>query len=342
MPKKTEQPKTRRVPASAAKPSAKRAHAATRTRTAEPATPRKLHSPKRRLLSPRTWQRKGTPHKPLPKARVLLSASLQRLAQSKRAVAGIVTIYGIGVVLLVRGFSATQDFVTLRTLLDSLMTGAFGKAQSVALQLTILFGGSGSSNTPNGGVYQTILLVVCSLALIWVFRQAQAKKPVGTKRAFYLGMYPLIPFLFVLLIMGVQLLPMTIGSYLYSTLMTTGIAVHAWEKLLAFAVFAALALWSLRMLTGSMFAMYIVTLPDMTPLRAVRSAKHLVAGRRLLIWRKLLLLPLVILVGSSILVLPFLLFLTPVVVWVFFIISTLWFALIHSYLYTLYRELLNE
>lgn len=306
------------------------------------ARPRTLSAPKRTLLRPRTWRRPKVSYTPLPKARQLLRASLIRLKESRKAILGITLIYGIGVVLLVRGFSATQDFVTLRNLLDSLLTGSFGKIQSIGLQLTVLFGGSGTTNTPNGGVYQTILMVVCSLALIWVFRQAQAKKPVGTKRAFYQGMYPVIPFLLVLLIIGLQLLPMSIGSYLYTTLINTGIAVHTWEKLLSLAVFLLLSLWSLRMLTGSMFALYIVTLPDMAPLRAIRSAKQLVKGRRLLIWRKLLLLPAVIVIGTSLLVLPFLVFLTPVVVWVFFFISTLWFALIHSYLYTLYRELLNH
>jgi hypothetical protein len=205
----------------------------------------------------------------------------------------------------------------------------------------VLFGGANTSNTPNGGIYQSILLIVCSLAMIWLLRQSQAKKPIGTKLAFYRGMYPLIPFLAVMLIIGIQLLPLSIGAYLYSALVS-GIAVHGWEILLSFLLFASLAYWSLRMLTSSVFALYIVTLPEMTPLKAIRSAKELVRGRRLVVWRKLLFLPLAIVVGSSVLILPFMLFLTPVVVAVFFVLSTAWFAIVHSYLYTLYRELLNE
>ena len=96
------------------------------------------------------------------------------------------------------------------------------------------------------------------------------------------------------------------------------------------------------MITASVFALYIVTLPDMSPFRALRSAKELVRGRRLMIWRKLILLPFVLFLGTTVVVLPFLLFLTPLTVWIFFILSTAWFAVIHSYLYTLYRELLNN
>lgn len=303
---------------------------------------RRLHVQKR-TVNPRTWRRgrEAPKHAPLPSAYAILRKSLRLSRQASHALAGITAIYGVAVVLLVRGFSASEDFVTLKSLLDSFMTGAFGKLQSIALQLTILFGGTATSSTPNAGIYQSILLVICSLALIWVFRQSQAKQPVSTKDAFYKGMYPLIPFIGVLCIIGIQLIPLSIGSYLYNSLIAKGIAVHGYEKGLALLIFAVLAYWSLRMVTGSLFALYVVTLPNMGPLQAVRSTKQLVTGRRLLIWRKLILLPVAIIVGTSILILPFLLFLTPFVVWVFFVLSTLWFALIHSYLYTLYRELLQ-
>lgn len=298
---------------------------------------------KRRWYKPRTWNKSKPQRPPLPKARHIMRASLKRLSESKRSALGVTAVYGIGVVLLVRGFSASQDFETLRVLLDSLLTGAVGKIQSVALQLTFLFGGGGNNNTlPNASFYQSILLVICSLALIWVFRQKQAKEPASTKQAFYQGMYPLIPFVLVVFIMGLQVFPMVVGSFLYSTLVSNGILVHAWERFAALAVFMLGAWWSLRMMTSSLFAMYIVTLPDMTPLRALRSANELVRGRRLMIWRKLILLPVTLLVCTTIAVLPFLLFLTPFTVWVFFILSTAWFVVAHSYLYTLYRELLTN
>jgi hypothetical protein len=68
MPKKLEQPKTRRTAKAAAKPSAKRAGTATRTRTAKPTTPRTLHAAKRRLLSPERGGAKAprTNHFPKP------------------------------------------------------------------------------------------------------------------------------------------------------------------------------------------------------------------------------------------------------------------------------------
>ena len=305
-------------------------------------TPRKLATPKRQLRKPSTWKRPKPLRHPLPKARHILRDSVERIGQAKRPIYGVTLLYGVGVALLVRGFSTGEDITAIKSMFDGLLNGASGKLQSILLQLTVLFSGSNQGSMPNASLYQTVLLLVCSLALIWIFRQSQAKHTVTAKLAFYQGMDQIIPFLIVLSIIGIQLVPLGVGSYLYSSLIGAGIAVYTWEKFLTVGLFLLLGLWSLRMLTSSLFAMYIVTLPNMTPLRAIRSAKELVRGRRLIIWRKLLLLPFVLTLGTSLIVLPFLLFLTPLTVWVFFFLSTAWFAMTHSYLYSLYRELLKD
>ncbi|MCA9327625.1 hypothetical protein KDA14_03795 [Candidatus Saccharibacteria bacterium] len=305
---------------------------------------RQLKPAARKITKPNTWKkaRVKKPHKPLPKSRMILRKAIDGLLKVPAAVAGVTVIYTLGVVLLVRGLAPSENFLVIQALLDQAFTGVGGKLQSAVIQLTSLFGGSGNSQTANGGIYQTILLIVCSLAFIWVLRQSQAKHAVSTKQAFYKGMYPLIPFVLVVVIFGLQIVPFSLGAYLFNAFFAGSIAVHLWEKLLVIAAFTSLIYWSLRMITASVFALYIVTLPDTTPLQAIRSANQLVAGRRLEIWRKFLLLPIVIIFGTSLLLLPFILFLTPLVVWVFFLLSSVWFPLVHGYLYTLYRELLNH
>lgn len=310
--------------------------------TAESMSPRRLAPPRRTIRKPRTWRKKknSTARAPLPKASQLFRTSILNMRESGKTLAGITTIYAVGVLLFVRGFSGASDFASLNTILNSLFTGVGGKVQSALIQLSALFSGSNTSSTANGSLYQTMLLLICSLAIIWVFRQKQAKQDVSTKAAFYRGMYPLVPFVLVVIIIGIQLLPLSIGSYMYANLIGGGIAINGAEKLATLIVFFGLAIWSLRMITGSIFALYIVTLPDMYPLQAIRSAKQLVAGRRLFIWRKLLLIPIGIVVCTSLVVLPFLFVLSPLAVWVFFIVSAAWLPFVHSYLYTLYRELL--
>jgi hypothetical protein len=146
----------------------------------------------------------------------------------------------------------------------------------------------------------------------------------------------------VLLIVSLQLLPLLIGSSLYSLVITNGIAVNALEKGLWLVFFLALALWTLYMISASLFALYIVTLPEMTPLKALRSARELVRGRRWTVLRKILYLPLLLLVVAAIIMVPIIIWLTALAQWVFFLLTMFSLIAIHTYMYNLYRELLNE
>jgi len=304
---------------------------------------RLLQTPKRVWYKPLTW-RNHPPmpnYKPLPKARELFWTILKRLWADRLLFGGIVLTFGLLDIALVRGTSGGANLGDLKSTLDSVFSGAGGKVASSAFSFGYLLLNSGSGNAVNSGVYQSILLVVCSLAFIWAFRQVLAgRKDVRIRDSFYHGMYPLVPFLLVFLLMVAQLLPIGTGGELYATVIRDGIAVHWWEKVFWFVLFLSLALWSLRMITATIFALYIVTLPDMTPLRAYRSARQLVYGRRLIIWRKLIFLPLALLVLALLIEVPLITFLTPVAVWTFFIVSMLTLPIVHGYLYGLYREML--
>lgn len=303
---------------------------------------RVLQVPKRIWYKPFTWRnRPPTPaYKPLPKARKIFASSVRQLWIHKKLFGGIILLFGLLNILLVRGLSGSSDLTSLKGTLDQVFHGVGGHLASSFTAFVYLLGTSGSGNTATSGVYQSILLIVCSLAFIWALRQVVAKHQVRIRDSFYQGMYPLVPFLLLLLIIGVQLLPLVIGGSLYSTVISGGIAVHFWEKAMWLALFIVLALWSLRMITSSLFALYIVTLPNMTPLRALRSAKQLVYRRRLLIWRKLIFLPIILLLLAVIIELPLILFATPLAAWVFFGLSMIALGAVHSYLYNLYRELL--
>jgi len=183
-----------------------------------------------------------------------------------------------------------------------------------------------------------MLLVVCSLAFIWALRTVLAKQKARIRDSFYRGMYPLIPFLLLFLLICVQILPLAIGATLYSLVTSLGITAHTWETVLWFLFFLLMTYWSLRMLTASVFALYIVTLPDMTPLRAYRSARQLVYGRRLLLWRKLLFLPFILLILAALIEVPLILYVTPLATWMFFILSMVTLPLVHGYVYNLYRK----
>ena len=58
--------------------------------------------------------------------------------------------------------------------------------------------------------------------------------------------------------------------------------------------------------------------------------------------RKLLFLPILLVVVAAVVMLPIIVWLTPLAQWVFFVLTLFAIAAVHSYVYGLYRELLND
>ncbi len=306
------------------------------------AKPRRLQAPRAVWNKPLSWRhRPPVPaYRPLPKARLLFVRTLKQLWRHRTLFGGLAVLYGVLNLLLVRSIAGSNNLNNLKTVLSSFTHGFTGKLVTSAGSFVYLLSTSGSGNSANSGVYQSLLLILCSLAFIWAFRQILANHQVRIRDSFYLGMYPLVPFLLVCMLLGAQLLPLVLGGGLYGTVVANGIVAHTWERVLWLSLFIALGLWSLRMITASIFALYIVTLPDMTPLKAYRKAKEIVYGRRLLIWRKLIFLPLVLVLAGFIVELPLIFYATPVAPWVFFVLSMVTLPIVHGYLYNLYRDML--
>lgn len=263
-----------------------------------------------------------------------LKASALLLKHNQRLFGGITLVYVLLTILLVRGLSQGQLVIN--------------KEQSKSLQSGLslvgnLFSASNTGSTQAATTYQTLLLVLISLVLIWALRQVHGQdKPqaISVKTAFYKGCYPIIQFILVLLVVSLQFLPLAIGTTMYSYVINNSLAVGGLEKLVWSGVFLALAVWSLYMVTASIFALYIVTLPDVTPMQALRSAKELVRYRRWTVMRKLLFLPLALVIGIVVVMLPLVLWLPFVAAWAFLLISLGLLAIVHAYIYNLYRELL--
>jgi len=201
--------------------------------------------------------------------------------------------------------------------------------------------GSGSSSNGQGS-FQFILFVIASLATIWALRQVSAGHEPGIKQTYYKGMYPLVPFMLVLLVIGVELLPLSLGAALYSIIISNDIAVNVIEKGFWALVFAGFAAVTLYLIASSLIAAYIVTLADMTPLKALRAARDLTRYRRWVVLRKILFLPLALLLIAAIIIVPVIIILPAIAQVTFFILSMLALTIGHSYLYTLYRELIGE
>lgn len=261
---------------------------------------------------------------------------MKTLWTNRRLFGGITLIYALLSLILVHGLASTVDVTGLKKASE-------GGAVTASLNaFTGLIGSTGSGTTAAASSYQFFMTVIASLALIWALRQVAAGVQAKTKAAYYQGMYPLIPFIVVLIVIGVQLIPFVVGSTLYSLVITNGIAIFAYEKFAWGLLYALLAVWSLYMVASSLFALYIVTLPDVLPRKALKSARELTRHRRWTVLRKILCLPIVLTAAAAVIMVPIIVVVAPLAQWVFLLLTAVGLAATHTYMYALYRELLND
>jgi hypothetical protein len=278
--------------------------------------------------------------KPLPSAYSLIKQSLGLFKSNRKLFWGIVAINVVLGFIFVQSFGSSTDFTDLKDQIESLVgQGENRIATSLAL-FSYALSTLGQNGSETAGMYKLFLLLITSLAVIWSVRQIAAGEKVSAKEAFYKGMYPMVPFLLVMFVIGLQLIPALLGNLLYSAVSSNDLAVTAPEKVVWVLIYGLLSLLSIYMVLSSLFALYIVTLPNMTPMKALRSARQLVLHRRIAVSLRLIALPIIMVFLSALIIIPLILIASWSVQVVFSILASIGLVLIHGYLYNLYRALL--
>jgi len=269
----------------------------------------------------------------IPSSFQLLRQTFSFLWQNWQVLTGIALVYSIINVIFAGNL--------LGSLNDSLNTIRQHQGVSNALNGygSLLSNSSGGSQTSS--VAQSLLLIFESLVIIWAIRHLLTGQKIRVKQAYYQSMTPLVPFLLIVLVIVLQLLPLTIGSAILAVILS-GTFGSGGALTLVFVVLAALlAAWTIYMTSASIFSIYIVTLPDMQPRQALRSAKNLVKFRRWIILRRLFFLPVFLLLSIGIITTLLILLVPFLVVPLFFILLMLSILFVHTYLYCLYRGLIS-
>lgn len=297
---------------------------------------RTLPKPKYKTL--RLQKRIKHPHQ-LPKARSLLWSSCGVIKKNWKLFGGISIVYVLISLLLV-GMNSGTNIEEVRANLDDAFSGAGGQIQLGVAIFSAMVQSSGSAKASSGTTFRMVVVIVVSLAIIWALRQVLAGKKASVRDAFYKGMYPLVPFTLILLVIGLQLLPLIMGSVVFSLVVSTGVAATGLEQFLWGTLLFLLALLSIYMISSSLFALYIVTLPDVRPFAALRSARELVRFRRWTVMRKIIFLPVVLLLVGALITIPLILYVTMLASAVFWLLTLISLLVIHTYIYKLYRELL--
>ncbi len=299
---------------------------------------KKLNKKQHKLVYKKEQQQKK-----LPPAWTILFLSLKHLYRHKWTFLGILLIYAIFYILFIKGISANFQLGNLRKNLTTTFNGKLNSFNTGVALFGLLLGTAGSGNSESAGIYQTVLVIIVSLAFIWALRASFGNSnKVSIKDSFYKSTGSLIPFIVICVLLVVQLLPALIVGSLYSSVQSSGILVGWFQKGVAIAILVSGVVWTLRMISSTLFALYIVTLADAKPWASIKAARQLVIFRRTIVIRRILFLPVVLLLFSAIVLLPLIIFIPTAAEVLFLIFTILLLGVMHSYFYTLYRRLIND
>lgn len=265
--------------------------------------------------------------------------TLKTIASHWKVLGGIVLVYLILNIVFSSGISDINT--SFSNIKDNLQTSGGHGLWRAAGGFATLVGTSGASGSTTGSALQGVLFIIASLTIIWALRHLLSGQRIFVKQAYYSGMTPLIPFLLVIVVMIIQLLPVTVGGTVLAAVSSSVFSDSGVATAVTAIFFALLAAWSIYMVSATVFAVYIVTLPDMQPRQALRSARDLVRFRRLSVICRVLFMPIFVFIVMAVIIVPLILYASAAVPWVFYILSMMAILFAHTYLYSLYRGLLE-
>lgn len=273
----------------------------------------------------------------VPSSLSLLGSTFVFLHQHKRKLIGVGVVFLVLYLLMIRSGSTFNLNAS-----DQLISDEFGTNELVnkAILTGILLGSGGSSESGIGSLSAFLLFILGSLAFIWAIRRLEAGKTFRVRDAYYKGMYPLIPFILVVFLISLQLIPFVIGGFLYATAEVNGLISSLLERVVFVSAWMALGLLSVYWLTNSLMGVYAVTLPDIYPLQALRSTKQIVKGRRWSIFLKMAMGAIFLGVASSLVLLLAVMALPVVAVYVYDSLLVFGLLFAHIYLFKLYKSLI--
>lgn len=239
-------------------------------------------------------------------------------------------------IALVHG-NSSFDLKQVQATIQSLFGKQSGAAGTAALLGTVV----GSQSQREGSAfYNFCIILMTSLAYIWVIRKIISNKGFRIRDGFYQGMAGFIPVIIILFIMTLQAIPFSITAYAYVIGRGGNLFISGFEDMTFFLVAALTGLLSLYWMTTSIISLYAVTLPGMYPIRTLRLTKKVVKFRKLLVFRRIVALPAMIILLYLTLLLGIIKFAPQLSPYFAEALPILLLPLIHIYLFKLYRSLI--
>lgn len=270
----------------------------------------------------------------------------------KRLFGAFLVLYGMASILTV-GFISSETYNIFSEIISEELEVFETSWQGVLHILTLLGATAGGVFAEPMSDIQTIITFLCILlgwlTMVWLLRETMAGHAVKLRDGLYSSGAPIISSLIVVGVILIQILPVSIGVLAYSILSASNIVSSGVEAMAAWSAIALLATLSLYWITSSLVALVIVTLPGMYPFAALKKASDLVVGRRTPVLLRLLWSLLIIgLTWIIVLLLAIILHETintawlaivPIVIVLLSSLTLIWFS---TYVYLLYRRLLDD
>ncbi len=248
-------------------------------------------------------------------------------------------IYFLVDLIFVRGLSSGLNIASLKSEFSSVFSGSSSKVNAGLSVLLLLIGSNSSSSSGGSSSIGFFLFIFTALAIIWSFDKLMNSQKITVKEAIYKGIYPIIPFLLAIFYIALQLVPVTVGALIYSTVKNNGIAVGVVEQIIWLILFILSAFWSLYMISSSLFSPFYIALDHKNPVQAIKTASQSVKGLRLKIMGRLLVMIVSLVLSILVIMVLGILLLGNIANWLFFLISILIIPITISYIYHLYLEI---
>jgi hypothetical protein len=284
-------------------------------------------------LKIRTKNKPKQEKKKVPNTWQLFKKTWLELTTFWRPISGVLIVYGSLYYLLVMGLSFSTE-------LPELTSGDSRLEQALNSVSTVFSNGSlmGYNQSDSTGLFQLILFLIASMAIVWTLRKLQGLKKTKIRDAYYLGTATLIPTILVSIVTLLTLIPSALGSSILSvSLQASG---NQTEVIIIGIIAGLLLFLSIYLLAMIWPAFYIVTLGQTRPIQAIRSATKITKGNRFSIIRKSIILMIVLILLTFGLIIPIAMISPTAVPFMALIIMLLNFAIAHTYLYNLYRSLI--
>lgn len=280
------------------------------------------------------------------------------LWSNRNTFALLALVYGLVTLFLV-GIASQDTYITLEDTLNTTSGEAFNSAiggigKAGLLFLSSITGNLSGSLSEGQQIYAGFALILTWLTTVWLLRNILAGHKVKLRDGIYNAGAPIFPTCLVALLFIVQLLPFAIALIIMYAASATGLLEGGAEAMLCWFAAGLLTIMSIYWIVSTFFALIIITLPGMYPMRAIRAAGDLVVGRRMRIILRFVWMFFVTILVWAIIMIPVIMFNSwlrevwsfaegiPIIPILLLALSSLSIIWISSYVYLLYRKVVAD